>query len=121
MFALVLGRNRDEDRLVEAAANQLDLSGADQRFETGEILGTIFRDPREQRAGIMQAHVDRRMFFEHLDERQIGIFEGLLQHVAKIAAGLMGMDEQDEMEALRQGDDLSQTSYRATQLSRFRR
>jgi hypothetical protein len=55
----------------------------------------------------MQAQVDARMFLEEFDERQIGVFEGLFEHVAEIAAWLVGMNQEDEMEALWHGDNFA--------------
>src|ERR1700722_14699238 len=55
----------------------------------------------------MQAHVDARMFLEEFDERQIGVFEGLFEHVAEIAAWLVGMNQEGEMKALWHGDNFA--------------
>jgi hypothetical protein len=51
--------------------------------------------------------VDARMFLEQFDERKIGVFVGLLEHVAEIAAWLVGVNQQDEMEALWHGDNFA--------------
>ena len=48
----------------------------------------------------MKAHVHAGMLFEEFDERQVGVFVGLFEHVAKITTRLVRVDEQDEMEAL---------------------
>jgi hypothetical protein len=64
-------------------------------------------NPGEQRAGIVQAHVDARMFFQELDEWQIGILIGLFEHVAEIAHGLVCVYQQDEMEAFWHGDNFA--------------
>jgi hypothetical protein len=55
----------------------------------------------------MQAHVDARMFLEEFDERQIGVSEGLFEHVAEIAAWLVGMNQEDEMKALGHGHNFA--------------
>ena len=47
LLSLVFWRDGDEDRFVEAAADQFDLSSGDERFQTGEILGTVLFDPGE--------------------------------------------------------------------------
>src|SRR5580700_9648841 len=99
LFALVIRRDGDQDGFVKAAADQLDLSGADEGFEAAEILGAMLFDPSEQRTGI----VDARMFFQEFDERQIGFFVGLFEHVAKITARLVGMNQKDEMKAFWHG------------------
>jgi hypothetical protein len=64
-------------------------------------------DPREQRPGIMQAHVDAGMLLKEFDERQIGVFVGLFEHVTEIATGLVGMNQQDEMKAFWHGDNFA--------------
>jgi hypothetical protein len=55
----------------------------------------------------MKAHVDARMFLEEFDERQIGVFEGLFEHVAEIATWLVGMNQEDKMKALWHGDNFA--------------
>ncbi len=100
LFALVLGRDGDEDGFVKAAADQLDLPSADEGLEANEIFGTILFDPGKQRAGIVEAHVNAGMLFKRLNERQVGVFVSLFEHVAEIAAGLVGVNQQDEMKAL---------------------
>ena len=107
LFALVLGRDRDKDGFVKPAADQFDLASADESFQAAKIFGTIFFNPGEQRAGIVEAHVDAGMFFEQFDEREIRVLIGLLKHVAKIAAGLMGMNQEDEMKAIGHRDNFA--------------
>jgi hypothetical protein len=43
----------------------------------------------------MEAQVNRGMLLQRFEEWQVAAFVGLLKDMAKIAAGLMGMDEQD--------------------------
>ncbi len=50
--------------------------------------------------------MDARMAFEKLDKGQIGALVGPLKDVAKIAAGLMRMDQQDEMKVRPHGESL---------------
>ena len=107
LFALVLGRDGDKDGFVKPAADQLDLARADEGFQATEIFGTILFNPGEQRAGIVEAHVDAGMFFEQFDEWEIRVLVGLLKHVAEIAAGLMGMNQEDEMKAIGHRDNLA--------------
>jgi len=83
------------------------LTRGDEGFEAGEIFGTMFFDPGEQRAGIVQAHVDAGMFLQEFDEWQIGVLVGLLEYVAEIAYGLVCVYQQDEMEAFWHGDNFA--------------
>jgi hypothetical protein len=107
LFALVLGRDGDKDGFVKSATDQLDLAGADESLQAGEIFGAIFFDPGEQRAGIVETQVDARMFLEQFDEKEIRVLVGLFEHVAEIAAGLMGMNQEDEMKAIGHKDNFA--------------
>jgi len=80
------------------------MAGAYQFFQTNEILGAMFFDPGEKRTGIVKAEMNAGMFFEFFDEREIGSVVGFLEDMLEIAAGLMGVNEQSQMEILRHGD-----------------
>jgi len=105
LFELVLGRDGDEDRFVKAAPYQFDLAGTDEPLQTSEILRTVLFDPCEERAGIVETHVDAGMFFQELYEREIGVLVGLFEDVAKIADGLVCVDKESEMERFWHGDN----------------
>ena len=107
LFALILRGDGDEDGFVETAANEFYLSGGDEGFQPDKILGAIFFDPSEERARIVQAHVDAGVFFEELDEWEVGVLVGFFEHVAEIAAGLMGMNQEDEMKTIGHRDNLA--------------
>jgi len=122
LFALVFGRDGDKDGFVKAATDQLDLPSADEGFQAGEIFGTIFFDPGEQRAGIVEAHVDAGMFFEQFNEREIRVLVGFFEHVAEIAAGLMGMNQEDEMKSIGHRDNLAPKHHNVSHdIFRFKR
>jgi len=55
----------------------------------------------------METDMHVGMFFELLQEREIGIIVGFLENVLEIAAGLVRVDEQSKMESLRHGDSFS--------------
>ncbi len=52
----------------------------------------------------MQAETNTRVFLEMFQERKVGIAVSLFEHVLEIAARLVRMNEQGEMEILRHGD-----------------
>ncbi len=104
LFTLIFGRNRDEDRLVEAATDEFHLAGLDQFFEANEILWPVCLNPGKQRPGIVEAEANLRMLFEVLDERKIGGVVGLFEYVLEIATGLVRVNEQSEMKFRRHGD-----------------
>src|SRR3989440_9947442 len=66
LLALIFGRNRDQDRFIEAAADQFHLAGLDQLFQANEILWPMFLDPGEKRPGIVEAETNSRVLFEVL-------------------------------------------------------
>jgi len=101
LFALIFRRDGDENGFVKAAADKFHLAALDQFFQADEILGAILFDPGEKRTGIVKAEMNAGMSFKLFDEREIGSVVGLLEDVLEIAAGLMGVNEQREMEILR--------------------
>jgi hypothetical protein len=103
LFNLIFGRNRNEDRFVEAATDEFHLAALHQPFQANEILRPVFLDPGEKRPGIMEAETNSRMFLEVLNERKIGGVVGLFENMLEIAAGLVRVNEQSEMEFLRHG------------------
>jgi hypothetical protein len=104
LFKLIFGRNRNEDRFVEAATDEFHLAALDQPFQANEILRPVFLDPSEKRPGIMEAEMNSRMLFDVLNERKIGCVVGLFENMLEIATGLVRVNEQSEMEFLRHGD-----------------
>ena len=98
LFLLVLRRNADQNGLVEAAADHFDLTALDQMAQFREIFRAIFFEPQKQWAGIVKRGVNVRMFFEKFDEGEIGFFVAGRQNVVEIAAGLVGVDEESEVE-----------------------
>ena len=112
------GRNHCEDRLVKSAADNFHLPFSHQPAELFEIFRMRALHPFQQRSGVVQSHVNGRVFFEKLDKRQVTSVVGFLEHVAEIAAGLVRVNQQDEMEILRHGDNFARyTSYRAPRFS----
>jgi hypothetical protein len=51
----------------------------------------------------VQANVDAGMLLEEIDKGQVGILESLFEYVSKIAARLMGVNQEDEMKAFGHG------------------
>ena len=104
LFSLIFRRDRNQNGFVKAAANELDLAALDQFFQAREIFGAMFFDPGEERAGVVQAEMNARMFFQFLDKGEITGIVGFFQDMLEIAAGLVGVNEQSEMETLGHGD-----------------
>ena len=97
LFVAVFRRNGDQDRLIKSAAGHFHLAALHQRAQQIEIFGMGALDPFQQRAGVMQAHANRRMAREDLNERQIRLRVGALDHVIKISDRLMRVNEEDKL------------------------
>jgi hypothetical protein len=52
----------------------------------------------------MKAEMDAGMFFELLDKWEVGSFIGFFEHMLEIAARLVRVNEESEMEILGHGD-----------------
>jgi hypothetical protein len=68
----------------------------------------------------MKSHVNLRMFLESFNEGKIRIGESFFEHMAEIAARLMGVDDQDEMEVFWHGDGRSNCTNIITCRREFR-
>ena len=64
----------------------------------------MFLDPGEQRPGIVEAEMDARVLFEMFNKGKIAGVVGLFEDMLEIAAGLVRVNEQSEMEFLRRVD-----------------
>jgi hypothetical protein len=64
-------------------------------------------DPGEERTGIVQAEMHAGMFLQLLDEGEIGCFVSFFEDMLEIAAGLVSVNKQSEMEILGHGDSFS--------------
>jgi len=104
LFALIFGRDGNQDRFVEAAANEFDLTALDESSQASEILRPVLFDPCQEWAGIVKAEVNFWVRFEVLDEREIACVVGLFENMLEVAAGLVCVNEQGEMEFLGHGD-----------------
>ena len=100
LLPTIFGRNRHQDRLVKAAADDFDLSRGSQRAKFVEIFRMHALQPFKQRARIVQADADRGMAFKYFDERQVGIPVCAFEHSVEIADRLVGVDQEDELEFL---------------------
>ncbi len=97
LFVAVFRRNGDQDRLVESAAGDFNLAAFHERAQQIEIFGVGAFDPFQQRTGVMQSDVNRRMTRENLDERQIGLRVGAFDYVIKVSNRLMRVNEEDKL------------------------
>ena len=103
LLELVFGRNGDENGLIKAATNELNLATLDQFSKAVKIFGAMLLDPGEQMTGIVKTEPNGGMFFEMLQKGEIGIVVRFFQNVLEIAAGLVSVNEKSKMEGLRDG------------------
>jgi hypothetical protein len=103
LLQLVLGRDGDENGLVEAAADEFNLATLDQFSKAVKIFGAMLLYPGEQRTGIMKTEANVAMFFQPLEKGEIGIVVRFFKNVLEIAAGLVSVNEKSKMESLRHG------------------
>jgi hypothetical protein len=94
----VLGRDGDEDRFVETAADDFNLAAGDELVEAMEIFGMRAFDPFEQRAGVVKAQMDRGMPREKFDKREVAILVGAFDYVFEISNRLMRVNQRNEFE-----------------------
>src|SRR5260370_40205647 len=87
-----------------------------------EILRMILFHPGKERTGIVEAEAHTRMLFQQLDKGGVAVLVRFLKNMVKIAAGLMGVNEQDEMETLQRegGLILHRISYPAGRAGKIR-
>src|SRR5947208_15534324 len=64
LLQLVLGRDGDENGLVEAAADEFNLATLDQISKADKIFGAMLRYPGEQRSAIMKTEASVGMFVQ---------------------------------------------------------
>ena len=83
-----------EDRLIPAAADDLDLAAPDEPPEALDELGPFGGDPVEEGTGVVESELNAGMPFEGLEHRQVGLFVGLGNDPAEVADGLVVVDRQ---------------------------
>ena len=88
----------DQNRLVKSSARDLHLAARNKRANALEILGMLFRQPFEQRTGIVQPQTNARVTRHALHKRQVGRLVGAFHYVVKVANRLVRVNEQNQVE-----------------------
>ena len=96
--AVALGE-RGEDRLVQAAAQQLDLAARHERPQPGEELRALGGKPLEQGTGVVEREADARVALQRLEHRQVGAVVDLGEHPAEVAHRLVVVDREGQRDA----------------------
>ena len=89
-------RQRGEDRLVPAAAEDLDLVALREGGEAGDEIGPLRAQPVEQGAGVMEGDPDAGVALEGLDHRQVGVLVRLGDDPAEVADRLVVVEGQGQ-------------------------
>jgi hypothetical protein len=63
-----------------------------------KVCGPIFFEPLQERAGIVERGVNAGVLFEKGDEGLVGFLVAIGENVVEVAAGLMCVDKQSQME-----------------------
>ena len=92
----VVRGQRREDRLVQAAAQELDLVAVDERPEALEERRPLGCEPLEQRTRVVEREAHARVALERLDHRQIRLLKDLAEHPPEVADGLVVVDCQGQ-------------------------
>src|SRR5262249_48839368 len=107
----VAGGNHGQDRLGESPAEDFDLAARDEAAQTIDVLGSLGRQPFEERAAGVQTDGDFRVLLDQIEEGSVSVAVGILENVAKVADRLMIV--QGEYEAKRHGLVLSREERRS--------
>jgi hypothetical protein len=83
-----------EDRLVPAAADDLDLAALGKGGEAADELGPLGAEPGKEGAGVVEGDADPGMTLEGADHREVGPVVGLGDHPAEVADGLVIVEGQ---------------------------
>jgi hypothetical protein len=89
-------REGREDRLVPAAADDLDLAALGEQREAGDELRALGAQPGQERAGVVEGEADAGMTLEGVEHRTVGVLEGLGDHPAEVADGLVVVEGQGQ-------------------------
>ena len=102
LAAAVAVGERDQDRLVVAAAQDLDLATVHETADLGYRLGSVGCQPGQQRPGVVHAETDPRMALEGVEHRRVGVLVDVGDDPAEVADGLMVVDYESERDAAAQ-------------------
>jgi len=97
---LVGVREDGQDRLVEAAGQELHLPGRHGLAEEIECLAPLGAQPGEQAARAMHAEADLGAAADELEKRPVGALGRLRQHRVEVADRLVIVDAETERQAV---------------------
>src|SRR5207302_5418493 len=82
-------RDYREDRLVEPAAEDLDLVGHDELREPVQERRLLFLKPLQQRTRVVQRQPDVRVPLQEIEERPVAALVGLAEDMAEVPHRLL--------------------------------
>ena len=92
----IAARDHGQDRLIEAAAHDLDLPAGDELAQTLDIIRPPVHQPFHQRAARVQGKRNLGVLFHELEERSVAVPVGLFEHAVEVADGLVVVKSEDE-------------------------
>jgi hypothetical protein len=92
-----------KDGLVVGSGEDPALSAAHQGGDAFQEVGTIPVQPVEQDAREVEVDADGGVAFQDVDERPVGVAEGVLEDEVEVADGLVGMDRPQQSRGARGG------------------
>ena len=90
----VVGGNSRQDRLVERAADDLELAALGQGAERVDVFAVRVDQPFKQAAGNVQRNGDLRVILEDFQKGSITVAIGILENPLEIADRLMNVNGQ---------------------------
>ena len=84
---------------MEAAAQDLDPPGLDQRPDPVDVVGLVLDQPLQQRPRGVQDERDLGIVLHHVQERPIAVPIRRLEDAVEVADGLMVVHGQDQADA----------------------
>ena len=94
----VAHRDGAEQRLVVAAAHDLDLPGRGQPGQALDKGGAVRAEPVPERSGIVERHVYGGEALEHLDKREVGLLVCALEDKIEIARRLVRVAAENQID-----------------------
>ena len=89
-------RNHRQDRLVESAAQQLDLIGHHELGEPVQETRLFLLEPLQQRARVVQGQPDARVLLQQIEKGAVAAIIGHAEHVAEIPHRLVVVNAEQE-------------------------
>src|SRR4051812_32805662 len=109
----VAGWQRDEDRLGEATAEDLDLVTIDERADARDGRWLFGLHPVEQRPRVVEPGAEAGSFLERADERLVGVLPEVAEDPAEVAHRLVVVEDEAERDSGSHGPSIAGIGWRS--------